>query len=211
MKMISHLAHRLFSTGAALSFAAAGAIAQDPPAAAAPRRVQPQAQIKVHGIVDGVTIVATARRYLGVPYSLGGTTPRAFDCSGLVRYVFLKHGLEVPRTAHEQSALGRRPASGDLQPGDLLFFFGGEGAQHIAIYVGNDSIIHASSGGRRVKVDRLAGSGMRRSWFGQRLIAVRRLLPAPGVFQLPAELAWSSSFPVGEGDPFDGTTIPSLF
>ena len=209
--MISHLAHRLYVTGAAFSFAAAGATAQDPSAAAAPRRDQPPAQVRVRGIVDGVTIVATARRYLGVRYSLGGSTPRAFDCSGFVRYVFLKHGVEVPRTAHEQSALGRRPASGDLQPGDLLFFFGGEGAQHIAIYIGNDSIIHASSTGKRVKVDRLAGSGMRRSWFGQRLIAVRRLLPAQGVFQLPAELAWTSAFPVGEGDPFEGETIPSLY
>ena len=211
MSMISLLAHRHFLTGAALSFAAAGAVAQDPTAAAAPRRAQAQGQIRVHGIVDGVTIVATARRYLGVPYSLGGTTPRAFDCSGLVRYVFLKHGLEVPRTAHEQSALGRRPASGDLQPGDLLFFYGGEGAQHIAIYIGSDSIIHASSGGKRVRVDRLAGSGMQRSWFGQRLIAVRRLLPAQGVFQLPAELAWTSSFPLLEGDPSQSATIPSLF
>ncbi len=210
--MISLLAHRLFLTGAALSFFAAGAAAQAQPAAASPKRVQKQAQIQVRGIVDGVTIVATARRYLGVPYSLGGSTPRAFDCSGFVRYVFLKHGVPVPRTAHEQSALGRRPASGDLQPGDLLFFYGGEGAQHIAIYIGSDSIIHASSGGKRVKIDRLAGSGMHRSWFGQRLIAVRRLLPAQGIFQLPGELAWTSSFPALEDDPFQGATIiPSLY
>ena len=150
------------------------------------------ARIQVRGVVDGNTVVETARRYLGVPYSLGGSTPRAFDCSGFVRYVFQLHGLSVPRTAREQSALGQRPSSGDLQPGDLLFFYGGDGAQHIAIYVGHDSIIHASSGGKRVKLDKLAGKGTHRTWFGQRLIAVRRLLPAEGTFQLPGSLAWSS-------------------
>ena len=62
------LAHLAIIPGAVFSFAA-GAAAQS--AAAAPRHVQ------VRGIVDGVTIVATARRYLGVRYSLGGTTPRA--------------------------------------------------------------------------------------------------------------------------------------
>ena len=121
-------------------------------------------------------------------------------------------GLEVPRTAHEQSALGQRPASGDLQPGDLLFFFGGEGAQHIAIYIGHDSIIHASSTAKRVKVDRLAGAGMRRTWFGQRLIAVRRLLPTTGYFQLPGSLAISSARPMWEDVPSAfGADVPTLF
>jgi cell wall-associated NlpC family hydrolase len=202
MRRSIHLAHLALFAGAVFSFAA-GAAAQS--AAVMPRHIQ------VRGIVDGVTIVATARRYLGVRYVLGGTTPRAFDCSGFVRYVFQVHGLDFPRTAHEQSALGHRPASGDLQPGDLLFFYGGEGAQHIAIYVGNDSIIHASSGGKRVKIDKLAGTGMRRSWFGQRLIAVRRLLPAEGVFQLPGELALSSSFAAAVEDPAWIPSTPSLF
>jgi cell wall-associated NlpC family hydrolase len=147
---------------------------------------------------------------VGVPYVLGGSTPRAFDCSGFVRYVFRLHGLNVPRTAHEQSALGWRPATGDLEPGDLLFFYGGEGAQHIAIYVGHDSIIHASSGGKRVKLDRIAGTGTRRTWFGQRLIAVRRLLPAEGTFQLPGSLALTSVAAADE-DPESAFSLPSLF
>jgi len=200
--MHSLRAPRFLLTGAAAFLAAAVASAQ--PAAAVPARVQ------VRGVVDGNTVVESARRYLGVPYSLGGSTPRAFDCSGFVRYVFQLHGLSVPRTAREQSALGQRPSSGDLQPGDLLFFYGGEGAQHIAIYVGHDSIIHASSGGKRVKLDKLAGRGTHRTWFGQRLIAVRRLLPAEGTFQLPGSLAWSS-FPGSDQDPLSAFTLPSLF
>ena len=193
---------RLVLAGAAAFLAVAGASAQA--AVAVPARIQ------VRGVVDGNTVVATARGYLGVPYVLGGSTPRAFDCSGFVRYVFQAHGLSVPRTAREQSALGQRPAAGDLQPGDLLFFYGGDGAQHIAIYIGHDSIIHASSGGRRVKLDKLAGTGTHRTWFGQRLIAVRRLLPAEGTFQLPGSLAWSSLVGSSEDLQF-GSSLPSLF
>ncbi len=189
--------------GAVLVIAAPHATAQT--ADAAPKRVQ------VRGVVDGATFVETARKYLGVRYVLGGSTPKAFDCSGFVRYVFLIHGFEVPRTAHEQSGLGRRPEPGDLQPGDLLFFYGGEGAQHIAIYVGRDSIIHASSTSGRVRIDKLAGTGTHRTWFGQRLIAVRRVLPAEGIFQLPGSLAstaWEANMDL---DPFADSEPPLLF
>ena len=142
--------------------------------------------IAVRGTVEGEDIVRAARRYVGVRYVLGGSTPAAFDCSGFVRYVYGQFGIALPRTAHEQAAVGDAPFPGDLQPGDLLFFYGGRGAQHIAIYVGGDTIVHASSSAGRVKLDRLRGSGARRSWFNQRLIAVRRVAPAEGVFRLPA-------------------------
>jgi cell wall-associated NlpC family hydrolase len=141
--------------------------------------------IEVRAPVRGEDVVRTAKQYLGVRYVLGGTTPRAFDCSGFVRWIFAQHGVRMPRTAKEQAAVGDAPAPGDLQPGDLLFFFGGRGAQHIAVYVGGDTIIHASSSGKRVKLDRFGGTRRRPTWFGQRLIAVRRVLPAEGVVELP--------------------------
>src|ERR1700733_7740249 len=75
--------------------------------AQSPAHAQPS--VHVAGIVDGNTVVETARRYLGVRYVLGGTTPRAFDCSGFIRYVFALHGLQMPRTAHEQAAYGIAP------------------------------------------------------------------------------------------------------
>jgi len=161
-------------------------------------RVQPS--VRVNGIVDGNTVVETARRYLGVRYLLGGTTPRAFDCSGFIRYVFALHGLGMPRTAHEQAAVGVAPDHDKLEPGDLLFFYGGRGAQHIAMYIGGDSIIHASSGGHRVMLARLSGTGAHRTWFGQRLIAVRRVLPAAGTFDLPASLAIPDPFGSGSAE-----------
>jgi peptidoglycan DL-endopeptidase CwlO len=159
-----------------------------------------QPTVRVHGVVDGSTVVETARHYLGVRYLLGGTTPKAFDCSGFIRYVFALHGLQLPRTAHEQAAVGLAPDERQLEPGDLLFFYGGHGAQHIAMYIGGDSIIHASSSGHRVKTDRLPGAGGHRNWFGQRLIAVRRVLPAVGTVDLPASLAIPDPFGNHSGD-----------
>jgi len=155
--------------------------------------------VPVHAVVQGMDVVQSARRFLGVPYRLGGTTPRAFDCSGFVRYVFALHGIALPRTAHEQAAVGEAPAPGDsLAAGDLLFFWGGRGAQHIAIYIGGDSIIHASSTAHRVRVDRLTKGGrLGRTWFNQRLIAVRRLLPEQGVSYVPATASSFSFIPGG--------------
>lgn len=166
-----------------------------------------QPSVRVAGIVDGSTVVETARRYLGVRYLLGGTTPRAFDCSGFIRYVFALHGLPMPRTAHEQAAYGMAPDEKNLEPGDLLFFYGGRGAQHIAMYIGGDSIIHASSSGHRVMLARLSGTGTHRTWFGQRLIAVRRVLPAAGTFDLPASLAIPDPF--GSSSTEDMAFAPS--
>ncbi|HJU66943.1 MAG TPA: C40 family peptidase [Gemmatimonadaceae bacterium] len=167
--------------GAALLAATTHAPAQ----ARQARAVTGMRTIEVRAPVHGEDVVRTAKRYLGVRYVLGGTTPRAFDCSGFVRWIFAQHGVRMPRTAKEQAAVGDAPAPGDLQPGDLLFFFGGRGAQHIAVYVGGDTIIHASSTGKRVKLDRFGGTRARPTWFGRRLIAVRRVLPAEGVIELP--------------------------
>lgn len=167
--------------GAALLAATTHAPAQ----ARQARAVTGMRTIEVRAPVHGEDVVRTAKRYLGVRYVLGGTTPRAFDCSGFVRWIFAQHGVRMPRTAKEQAAVGDAPVPGDLQPGDLLFFFGGRGAQHIAVYVGGDTIIHASSTGKRVKLDRFGGTRARPTWFGRRLIAVRRVLPAEGVIELP--------------------------
>ena len=160
---------------------------------AAPARAQqgsPGAdEIVVRGPVAGTDVIREARRHLGVPYRWGGATPRAFDCSGFVQYVFGAYGIALPRTAREQAGVGIAPFPGDLQPGDLLFFYGGRGAQHIALYVGGDTIIHASSTGGRVRLDRLSGSRKKPTWFRRRLIAVRRVLPAEGVFRLPTSTA----------------------
>jgi cell wall-associated NlpC family hydrolase len=163
--------------------------------------------ISVRGTVTGADVVRAARDYLGVKYVWGGDTPRAFDCSGFTRYVFARYGIALPRTAHEQAAFGDAPFPGDLRPGDLLFFSGGQGAQHIAIYVGGDTIIHASSSAKRVKLDMIKPHGGRwakRNWFRNRLIAVRRVLPMEGTFYIPMSASTSPPVPealASEGPP----------
>lgn len=160
---------------------------------------QKSAAIAVRGTVTGSDIVRAARDYMGVRYVWGGDTPRAFDCSGFTRYVFARYGIALPRTAHEQAAVGDAPFPGDLRPGDLLFFSGGQGAQHIAIYVGGDTIIHASSSAKRVKLDLIrphGGRWARHNWFRNRLIAVRRVLPMQGTFYIPMSATANSALPV---------------
>jgi cell wall-associated NlpC family hydrolase len=185
---------RLVALAAALALPARGALAQR-----AARPVAGRGTIAVRGVVTGADVVRAAREYLGVRYKWGGTTPRAFDCSGFTRYVFARYGIELPRTAHEQAAFGTAPFPGDLRPGDLLFFYGGQGAQHIAIYVGGDTIIHASSTAHRVKLDLIKpqgkSQGRRQNWFRNRLIAVRRILPMEGTFYIPGAVTASAPAP----------------
>ena len=104
-------------------------------------------------------LLQTARSYIGVPYQFGGTTPKAFDCSGYLQYVFAKNGINIPRTADEQYKLGlRTKSSQQLVPGDLVFFTTYEaGASHCGIYLGEDKFIHASSS-KGVRVDTLQDS-----------------------------------------------------
>jgi cell wall-associated NlpC family hydrolase len=165
----------------------AAAIFAHPAFAQAARSGTPApAVVEIRGPITGHDILRSARRFMGTPYVWGGDDPKAFDCSGFVQYVFAEYGIPLPRTAKEQAGIGQAPRAGDLRPGDLLFFYGGQGAQHIAIYVGGDTIIHASSAARRVRLDVLSGPRTRETWFRKRLIAVRRVLPAEGVYRMPS-------------------------
>lgn len=100
---------------------------------------------------DRTAVVAEADDQIGVPYVYGGTTPSGFDCSGFTRWVF-EHaaGVDLPRTAAEQSELGKRVSLDKLKPGDLLFWGNGSGVYHVGIYAGDGEYIHASTGGGRV-------------------------------------------------------------
>lgn len=101
-----------------------------------------------HGSVVGI-----AERYLGVPYVWGGDTPSGFDCSGLVQYCYRQIGIDVGRTTWDQMGCGTRIAVSALQPGDLVFFRGGE---HVGIYVGDGTYIHAPHTGAVVSYGSLS-------------------------------------------------------
>lgn len=121
-------------------------------------------------------VLGTADEYIGVRYKWGGTTPDGFDCSGFTRFVFARHGIQLPRTSREQARAGQpvRVDPDALLPGDLLLFAEpGEAISHVAIYVGNGEIIHASSSYGAVNYLDLGTS--RGAWFVQNMVAARRL------------------------------------
>lgn len=95
-------------------------------------------------------IINTARKYLGVPHCMGGTTMKCMDCSGLLVTVFAKHGIHLPHNAEEQARYGKIIAKMDgLIKGDLVFFIRTYETHrfitHSGIYVGNNKFIHTSS------------------------------------------------------------------
>lgn len=97
----------------------------------------------------GKQAVQLAQQQEGVPYQYGGDTPRGFDCSGLVYFVYHKLGVSLPRTAAAQYDHTLRVARADLKPGDLVFFYGGN-LMHVGIYVGDGWFVHAPETGKPV-------------------------------------------------------------
>ncbi len=119
---------------------------------------------------QGAQIVATGKKYLGVPYVFGGTTPKGFDCSGFLQYVFMQNGYNIPRLADEQYKLGKSAQTSQLEPGDLVFFSTYEpGASHCGIYVGEGNFMHASSS-KGIRVDSLSNDYWRPRYLGGRKI-----------------------------------------
>jgi murein DD-endopeptidase len=99
----------------------------------------------------GASLVHEAARYVGVPYVYGGTSPRGFDCSGLVFYAHERAGLHIPRTAAAQHRAARAIELRSLAPGDLIFFrIKGRAIDHVGMYVGNGRFVHAPRTGRVV-------------------------------------------------------------
>lgn len=67
-------------------------------------------------------VIQRARTYIGTPYKYGGTTTLGMDCSGLLKRSFEAIDMYIPRTAKQQSKMGKRVSMSALQPGDLVFF-----------------------------------------------------------------------------------------
>ncbi|MEW6696692.1 MAG: C40 family peptidase [Bacillota bacterium] len=111
------------------------------------------------GIVDrSMTVLDYAKQYIGVRYRSGGESPKGFDCSGYVRYVYKNFGIDLVHTAAGQYRAGTAIKREELRPGDLVFFnTGGRGINHSGIYIGNNQFIHASSS-RGIRIDSLYDS-----------------------------------------------------
>jgi gamma-D-glutamyl-L-lysine dipeptidyl-peptidase len=99
------------------------------------------------GAPDRGRLVERAMRFAGIPYLWGGTTPKGFDCSGLVQRVFRMEGISLPRDSDMQALVGDLVPKEDaarLAPGDLLFFGEGGRVSHVAISMGGDLYVHSS-------------------------------------------------------------------
>ncbi|EMT53479.1 MULTISPECIES: C40 family peptidase [Brevibacillus] len=103
---------------------------------------------------------------LNTPYVLGGTTTSGFDCSGFTSYVFKELGITLPRTSEEQFQGGQAVSLDDALPGDLVFYdtMGRGRVSHVAIYLGDDLIVHAN--GDDVRYEKLSNMHKLYPFFG---------------------------------------------
>lgn len=91
-------------------------------------------------------IVAYAKQFLGNPYVYGGTSlTNGADCSGFTMRIFEHFGVSTGRTSRDQASNGKQISLSEIQPGDLLFYASGKTINHVALYIGDGKIIHAST------------------------------------------------------------------
>ena len=92
-------------------------------------------------------VVEYAMQFVGGRYVYGGADPnRGADCSGFTRYVLSKSAsISLPHSSKGQSSYGRQVSEDEMQPGDLLFYSGSGGINHVALYIGDGQIVHAST------------------------------------------------------------------
>ena len=141
------------ATGAVI---ASGLITMVPPAATsaeAANRINVKDAKKAQDIRQSV--IKVARKQVGSSYVFGSAGPNSFDCSGLVHYSYRKAtGKSLPRSSHSQRAALKGVSAKNRKPGDLVFF---NGNGHVAIYIGNNKIVHAARSGRGVRIDSISG------------------------------------------------------
>ena len=118
----------------------------------------------------GPDAVASAKKYLGLPYVFGSNDPaKGLDCSGLVQRAYADLGITLPRFAADQAKVGQPVANlADAKPGDLLAFH--SPVSHIAIYIGDGMMIAAPHTGDHVKLQKVYDTPT----------AIRRVIPDTG-------------------------------
>ena len=101
-------------------------------------------------------IVTYALQFVGNRYKYGGTNPNTgVDCSGFTSYV-MRHAasVELPHSSGGQSRVGRVVSSSEMRPGDIICYGSGKKINHVALYIGNGQIVHASTERTGIKVSR---------------------------------------------------------
>ena len=105
-----------------------------------------------------IALINEAEEHLGTPYKYGGTNRKGFDCSGFVKFVYEKQGIDLPRVSKDQANAGKNVPISKAEPGDLLFFsHGGGKIDHVGIVLKNQGnsleMIHASSSKGVIKTE----------------------------------------------------------
>ncbi|WP_416210924.1 C40 family peptidase [Frankia sp. Cr2] len=106
----------------------------------------------------GEKIVYLASKQAGKPYVWGAQGPNAFDCSGLVQYIYKQLGRSVPRVTDAQYAASQKISRDAKQPGDLIFFGQPGNIYHVAIYAGDDMMWAAPHSGTVVRLQKIYSS-----------------------------------------------------
>ena len=107
----------------------------------------------------GAKAARMVQDYLGTPYVWGGESPKGFDCSGLLQWVWGKLGVSIPRTTYDQIKAGFAVRRGQLRPGDAVFFGSRSNPHHVGMYIGGGQFIEAPHSGAFVRISKLAGRG----------------------------------------------------
>lgn len=116
-----------------------------------------------------VDLVQYAKQFVGNPYVWGGTSlTKGADCSGFTLSIYKKYGVSLPHHAASQAQMGTKVDYSSAQPGDLVFYAKNGRINHVAIYIGNGQVIHASSPKTGIKIS---------SWNYRTPAAIRRYLP----------------------------------
>ena len=137
----------------------------------APQVPPPPAAPPPAAYLDGFAVATTALALQGVPYRLGGDDPSGFDCSGLVQYVFARHGRALSRVVRQQYEEGRQVDAGAVRPGDLVFFVtDGRNVSHVGIAIGGDRFVHAPNSRGVVRVESLGSEYWSRHFAGARRV-----------------------------------------
>ncbi len=117
-------------------------------------------------------LVQAGFNLLGVRYKYSGTSEKSgFDCSGLVKSLFSKFDIDLPRSSREQFKHGEKVDRDELQAGDLVFFSsGGKQVTHVGIYIGDNKFLHAARKARQVII-----SDLNKIWYNVRYLGARRI------------------------------------
>ncbi|SEI41385.1 SH3 domain-containing protein [Lachnospiraceae bacterium A10] len=100
-----------------------------------------------------VDLINNATQYVGNPYVWGGTSlTHGADCSGFVMAIYAQYGISLPHSSRAQANYGTKISASEAQPGDLFFYGSGKSISHVAIYIGNGQIVHASSKKTGIKI-----------------------------------------------------------